>query len=503
VLPLSADDQVVSLRANTVSTQFASPSSSRSGIQELEGPSNIYEPRNVEQSMWIAKTIAESGMAPAGMDTPQKLIVAMMHGASLGLSALQSVQNIHVIKGKPTLSADLMGAITRNSRSCLYLRETVATPERVTMTTARTDDPDHEFARTWTIDDAKRAGLANSSTWRSYPRQMLRARCLSEICRAVYPEVVGGFYVPHELDASRVPEPRIAARPAPAAQAAEVVVEVVETKKSAPAPNRALVEAKSAQADLVAAHELTLQRIQRTRETAVPIYQQAHPMLGELLDALCDLVELDTSNTDHLARFKLLDRLKPLETENGKKLTEKEWLALLDVPTVDGARSTGAHLRAASAYARLVLESWAWRYECPQPFDVVSSTLSATPGEKLIDCVVDVTDLPGHHWRPRFVELVGELLATDAEPMSPQALEVYNRAVKTTEMTDKGRETLRAALSKVPVDLMPVAERMATTHHVGLLLGSDDPEKTVQAMAAKYRDEKSRASEDKRRQRST
>ena len=514
---------------------------------------SIYEPKTVDQSMWLAKTIAESGMAPAGMDTPQKLIVAMINGAGLGLSAMQSIQNIHVIKGKPTLSADLMGAITRSSRACLYLRETVATTERVTMTTARTDDPDHEFTRTWTLEDAKRAGLAGSSTWRSYPRQMLRARCLSEICRAVFPEVVGGFYVPHELDASRSPEPQIASTPeadaepppAPAdvVEVVEVVAEVVEPTPTAPEPDPALAEAKAAQAALVAADQAMIEKIQHTRAASVPVYHRAHPMLGYLLGALCDLAERDPSNTEHLARFKLLDRAKPLETENSEKLTGPEWLALLSVPKIPRVKGSGVtddmlHLRAAAAYARLVLESWAWRYECPRPFADVSAALSAvSSGKQLIAYVAAVVDLPSHHHRARFVEIVTVLLGdaapeisaeaaearhaeldaeardagardTEADAERPElwsarALEVYHRAIAATAMTDNGRDALRAALSKVPEDLLDTAERMALGQDIGLLIRAADPASVVRGMAAEYLDHESRESTERRRRRST
>ena len=504
---------------------------------------SIYEPKTVDQSIWLAKIISESGMAPAGMDTQQKLLVAMAHGAALGLSAMQSIQNIHVIKGKPTLSADLMGAITRSSRSCLYLRETVATPERVTMTTARTDDPDHEFTRTWTLEDAKRAGLAGSSTWRSYPRQMLRARCLSEICRAVFPEVVGGFYVPHELDASRPPEPQIASTPEAAAEptpapadvveVVEVVAEVVEPTPPAPEPDPAL-------AGLDAEAARMIEKIQHTRAASVPVYHRAHPMLGYLLGALCDLAERDPSNTEHLARFKLLDRTKPLETENSEKLAGPEWLALLNVPKIPRVKGSGVtddmlHLRAAAAYARLVLESWAWRYECPRPFADVSAALSAvSSGKQLIAYVIAVTDLPGHHWRARFVEIVTVLLgdaapeisaeaaearhaeldaeARDAgarddverpELWSARAREVYDRAIDATEMTDAGRAALRSALSKVPEDLLDTAERMALGQDIGLLIRAADPASVVTTFATDERARVVAENTERRRQRST
>ena len=52
----------------------------------------------------------------------------------------------------------------------------------------------------WTIDMAKRAGLTKNPTWTQYPRAMLRARCISEGIRTVFPGVVVGTYTPEEVE---------------------------------------------------------------------------------------------------------------------------------------------------------------------------------------------------------------------------------------------------------------------------------------------------------------
>jgi hypothetical protein len=45
----------------------------------------------------------------------------------------------------------------------------------------------------WTIDQAKRVGLAGKDNWKNYPQAMLRARCIAEGVRAVYPGAIGGM----------------------------------------------------------------------------------------------------------------------------------------------------------------------------------------------------------------------------------------------------------------------------------------------------------------------
>jgi hypothetical protein len=73
---------------------------------------------------------------------------------------------------------------------------------------------------TWTIEQAKAANLSGKDVWKAYPRAMLRARCISEGIRTVFPSCIVGTYTPEEIDAMPPPEPRhvenLAAAVAPA-----------------------------------------------------------------------------------------------------------------------------------------------------------------------------------------------------------------------------------------------------------------------------------------------
>lgn len=53
---------------------------------------------------------------------------------------------------------------------------------------------------TWTIEQARSIGLVKpNSGWTKYPRAMLRARCLSEGIRTVFPGCLGNMYAPEEV----------------------------------------------------------------------------------------------------------------------------------------------------------------------------------------------------------------------------------------------------------------------------------------------------------------
>ena len=51
----------------------------------------------------------------------------------------------------------------------------------------------HIFRVQWTMDDAKRAGIAGNPAYAKYPRQMLMARASAELVRQMCPEVLGGI----------------------------------------------------------------------------------------------------------------------------------------------------------------------------------------------------------------------------------------------------------------------------------------------------------------------
>lgn len=70
----------------------------------------------------------------------------------------------------------------------------------------------------WTFEQARKAGLTGKDNWKNYPQAMLRARCIAEGVRAVFPGAIGGMLTVEEAQDMA---------PAPAAKnmgAADVVI---------------------------------------------------------------------------------------------------------------------------------------------------------------------------------------------------------------------------------------------------------------------------------------
>ena len=113
---------------------------------------------------------------------------------------MQALQKIHVVKGKPVMSAELMRALVRREGHKIRVQE--ASAEKCVVTGIRRDDPEFEQRSEFTIDDAKRAGLVKQgSGWDKYPKAMLEARATSQLCRSLFPDVLAGIsYTPEDFD---------------------------------------------------------------------------------------------------------------------------------------------------------------------------------------------------------------------------------------------------------------------------------------------------------------
>lgn len=148
----------------------------------------------------IAKTIVASGLAPAEVNSPQKALVILLKARELGVPPMQALSNIHVVKGKPTLAADLMVGLLRREGHKVWVIET--TDECCTMKGHRKGEPEHVVTVSFTKADGMKAGKWGEGTWKQYPAQMLYARCAARICRMVAPDVLAGMYTADEMGAS-------------------------------------------------------------------------------------------------------------------------------------------------------------------------------------------------------------------------------------------------------------------------------------------------------------
>lgn len=179
--------------------------------------------RSFDEIMRMAETIAKSRLF--GVTQVDQVVALMLMAEAEGRHVASAMQDYSVIQGKPSLKAEAM--LARFQQAGGKVKWTCLTDERVAAIFSHAQCEPVEID--WDMARAKQAQLANPM-WKKYPRQMLRARVISEGVRTAYPGALGGMYAPEEvIDFEPSAVPNRASAPAIAhAREAEAEVDYVE-----------------------------------------------------------------------------------------------------------------------------------------------------------------------------------------------------------------------------------------------------------------------------------
>ncbi len=164
---------------------------------------HAFEPTSGDQAFEMAKRLVASRLLPKAVATPEAAFAIIVAGRELGMTAMQSLRGIHIIEGKTVLSSDTMLALALRDERCEYFKIVASCAEVACFETKRRGAPE-PTRMSFSIDEAKVAGLLGKDNWRKYPAAMLRARCIAALARAVYPDIFMGVYEPDELQAPPV-----------------------------------------------------------------------------------------------------------------------------------------------------------------------------------------------------------------------------------------------------------------------------------------------------------
>lgn len=160
-------------------------------------------PRNAMEAFEIANNLAQSSLIPQAMKgKPADIVVAMAYGAELGLQPLQSLQNIAVINGRPSLWGDAVRALVLNSHDLKSLKEwnegDVFYCEIVRSTRS---GGEITITKSFGNADATQAGLlGKQGPWKQYPDRMKQMRAFGFAARDGYSDRLRGFITREEAE---------------------------------------------------------------------------------------------------------------------------------------------------------------------------------------------------------------------------------------------------------------------------------------------------------------
>lgn len=282
------------------------------------------EPRSLDELAKLATTLAQAKMVPRGMNSVADIMAVALAGQQHGWGVMDSVMRFHLIEGTATMKPEAMLGLVRGAGHSVSI---IPDEDGVTVTGRRGDNGD-EMTTRFTLADAKRIGLAGKSNWKNYPTQMCQWRAVSALCKALFTDLLMGFYIPDEMGAETDEDGE------PVTVDAEVVEPRQVTAPKQPA-NRKRTAAAPVDAEVVEPEEgVTVAAAKRAILNAVTDAYAAAPDLDPKADAKAFWVTYETFPgvpTDEAA-------LDVMIAEAGKTATERvreHNAAALDLATED------------------------------------------------------------------------------------------------------------------------------------------------------------------------
>jgi hypothetical protein len=131
-----------------------------------------------------------------GIENVEQAVTLMLVAQAEGLHPATAARDYHIIQGRPSMKADAMLAKFQQAGGVVEWHD--YTDTKVSGAFRHPQSPKPVMIE-WTMEMAKRIGLATKDNWRKYPRAMLRARVISEGVRTCYPSIATGIYTPEEV----------------------------------------------------------------------------------------------------------------------------------------------------------------------------------------------------------------------------------------------------------------------------------------------------------------
>lgn len=139
----------------------------------------------------LAEQLHMTDFVPKGLrGNKPAIMAAILAGHEVGLPPMASLANIDVIEGRPRINAAAQRALILSHGHDLGFEEMSIT--RCVMW-GRRKGAQQITTVAWTMDDAKRAGLAAKQNWTKHPGDMLVARATGKLARAIFADVIAGI----------------------------------------------------------------------------------------------------------------------------------------------------------------------------------------------------------------------------------------------------------------------------------------------------------------------
>lgn len=169
-------------------------------------PNNVWQDKEqFNQLLRVSQMLSQSSLVPQNYQgKPQDCFIATEMATRMGISPIFIMQNLYIVKGKPSWAGQACMAMINN---CGKFRDVkhVYTGKKGTddrgcyVTAVRISDGEQVNGTEVTINMAKAEGWTSNSKWKNLPEQMLGYRAASFFARMYCPEALMGLQTYEEV----------------------------------------------------------------------------------------------------------------------------------------------------------------------------------------------------------------------------------------------------------------------------------------------------------------
>jgi len=143
----------------------------------------------------MGEKLRRTGFLPSHIKDGIAFAAIVLMGRERGIGTMSACQRFSFIKGVPTEKADSQLARFKSCGGRSQFKELTETKAVLWLRHPNGD----EHTETFTIEDAKRAGLSSNDNYSKHPKAMLRSRAITAGLKSVGWEGAVGIYDPDEI----------------------------------------------------------------------------------------------------------------------------------------------------------------------------------------------------------------------------------------------------------------------------------------------------------------
>lgn len=144
-----------------------------------------------------ALVLLKSGMLPSSIRSPEQCISIMLKGRELKIPPFEALTSINVIKGKPTVSPQLMLALARKTKELEDLVIDYEDDDSCVLSITRKGQSPHK--ERFGPKEASDMHLIGKDNYKKQAKVMYKWRALSAALRVVFSDVITGMYTHEEM----------------------------------------------------------------------------------------------------------------------------------------------------------------------------------------------------------------------------------------------------------------------------------------------------------------